>query len=284
MFNQVEPGQAFDDVEAELLNFLIDSARHSPPFQATYPTPEQLAGYYRNAAPGQEILAELEDVFGGTEVEQRPDGLWERTRNISSLRSLVTSGTWEHLVPTDASGSFRLDHETIASRFFTRMDGTQVLVTQMGYFEKANQFVAAMRRRLMQLALIVLLSGLLLIPLALIRASGVALPGPLAGVPGLPILVPAALQTLIALTTWIVLTRADNSLGDINASSVWIFVASMAFPLIAVIALTQSIRHLLDTNEALIYRAYLLLFSAAGGGLTLLAWAAHWIGLRTWAF
>jgi hypothetical protein len=204
---------------------------------------------------------------------------------VGSLRSLFTSGSWEHLAPTDASGSFRHDDETVSSRFFTQSEaGAPVLVTQMGYYEKANQLVAEARRRIVQLALLVLVTGAVLIPLALIRALGLDLPGLLSGVPGLAILVPAALQTLVALGTWIVLMRTNHSLGEMNASSLGAFIASLAFPALAAATLGLSIRQLWDGDVGLIYRAYLLLFGAAGGCLTLLAWAARWIGLRTWAY
>src|SRR4029077_18881807 len=122
----------------ELTGFLMQGLTAPVPADASTVDLGQFAGYYRDLAPMQEILGALNETFGGTEIQLRSDGLWERTHVLGGLKSLVLAGPWQPLIPVGGEGSFRHADESVSSRYFTRTDtGAQALVTPMGYFERS---------------------------------------------------------------------------------------------------------------------------------------------------
>jgi CubicO group peptidase (beta-lactamase class C family) len=281
--------QVQNDIEAELLAYLTGGSESTPPLVgAQGGRLADLAGEYRDAAPTQEIFAALADVFGGTEIQVRQDGLWERTRDVGGLRSLVAQPPFRKLIAVGNDGSFRHEDETVSSRFFTQTDdGRQVLITQLGYFEKTPTWLAAAKRVLILGALALVSSSLVLLPLAigqlLLPLPFTAAGGPLR-IPALAALMPPILLAVIPPVTWLALSRASEPFAVVNLTTISLLVLSCAFPLLTLLTVAVAGRTLIDPAGGVFVRGYLLLVALAGAVLVVFAWSAHWIGLRTWSW
>ncbi|MDQ6674583.1 MAG: beta-lactamase family protein [Chloroflexota bacterium] len=281
--------QALTDIEAELLAFLSNGVAAAPPTAATASeTWMGIAGDYRDAAPTQEIFAALNDVFGSTQIQVRQDGVWERTQVVGGLRSLITQAPFHKLVPAEPQGAFRLEGESISSRLFTRTaDGQDVLVTQLGYWVKTPAWLTAAKRAVILGALMFMESAVILLPLGILQTLAstawttgnglLRLPGPTGWIPPL-------LLALVAPAAWLVLSRSPEPLGIPNLSSVLILIFSTAFPVLTVLTIIGTIRTVTDIETGVFARAYMLLLAAAGSVLSVFAWYAHWVGLRTWSW
>jgi CubicO group peptidase (beta-lactamase class C family) len=282
-------GQALAEIESELLAFAVSGTQSPPP---TVVSPEQpsgsIAGVYRNAAPMQEIFAGLTDIFGSLEIEVRPDGVWERSRDGTSLRGLVVPPAPQKLIPVGTGGAFRLDGESISSRFFSdTADGRDVLVTQLGLYEKTDSWMVTIKRLLILGALLLLTSGLVLAPVAIFQTL---LPLPLSSAggwlhsPGPGTWVPMVLLAAIAPGVWVIMSRSAEPLAMLNATTVTIFILSIAFPVLALASAVLAARAATSVDLGILIRSYLLLVAASGLVLTVFAWSARWLGLRTWAW
>jgi hypothetical protein len=83
---------------------------------------------------------------------------------------------------------------------------------------------------------------------------------------------------------WLVAGRSPAQMGEVNATTLGLFAASTAFPLVAALTIGTAIWVARDADVGFVFKAYLLLIAAAGGTLSVFAWSAHWLALRTWAW
>lgn len=285
MLNALPSGDALPEIETELVDFLMQGSTPPAPAEAPATDPARFAGYYRDAAPTQEILAALSDTFGGTEVQVRADGLWERTHVLGGLRSLVSQEPWRRLIAVGSEGSFRHDDEVVSTRSFTGAEaGVTALVTPMGYFEQSPLWLADLKRIVLLGSLACLMSTPVLVAVSIARAFGLTSTGFLGGPPPTLTQVPTILLVLIAAAAWAILSRSPERLSEMNATTVALFAASTLFPFVALLTVGTAIRASFYDDVGLVFKAYLLLVAAAGGALSVFAWSAHWVALRTWAW
>jgi hypothetical protein len=63
-----------------------------------------------------------------------------------------------------------------------------------------------------------------------------------------------------------------------------LFAVSALFPIVAALVVGNAALEALDANVGLLLRAHLILVALAGIVLTIFAWLAHWVAVRTWAW
>jgi hypothetical protein len=203
--------------------------------------------------------------------------LQERRSGFNGVRSLVALGPWRRLIPV-SDNAFRHDDESASSVLFTRDEnGRQILVTANGYLEQDSLIVAMLQRGLVLAALALVASTLLLGP---VRFAWRLLGGGDWLGPALPWL-PAFLVAVVGVALFAVLRLSPEWLGRLNLTTMSVFAFTIAFALFSVLAVVGSVQ-VLTSDAALLAKAYLLFVAGACLGLTVFAWQAHWVGLRTW--
>jgi len=280
MLNHDTANEARAAIEDELVRFLLPGSTTSmavSPVGTAAPDLAPWAGFYRDVTPSTEIETSLTTVFSGTQVELRNGSLWERTSGLNGLRSLVSLGRWRLLTPTGPD-AFRHDGETISSVAFARSDtGPTVLITQNGFLMRDTFALVLLQRGLLLVGLASVLSTLVVVPLRLaLEPVGFG-----QSLGSLPLWIPQAVAGLALVGAWLALTRTTELLGQMNATTVSLFVLSLLFAVMSVLSVACAV-WLAGSNATLLAKAYVLLVAIAAAGLTLFAWQAHWIGLRTW--
>ena len=277
LLNRSDAGGAVAAIEDEILQFLVRG--EEPPVLAQVPAdPEalgRLAGFYRDVAPGEQFTAPLLSL-GGLRVAARTGGLAVQDDAIHGVKSLVSRRPWVRLVPM-GGGAFRREGDALSTLLFVRSPaGTDALVTGGGYLERAPAGAVLLARALLGVAILCMLSALLLAPLWLLATwrSGQAPAFTLAR--ALP-----ALASLCALALWAIVTRSPQRWGRLNATSVSIWGLSWAFAAFSILALVTTFA--VPTRDVgVLVKLHSILVSIACTGLTVFAWSAGWIGVRTW--
>lgn len=287
LLNAQPSDQALNEIEAELLAFITRESPPRLPSPGSYAHLADLVGYYRDAAPVEEISAAVTGLTSGLEIQQRDDGLWEGLHQ-PGLRSLVSGPFWRRLVPVGTEGGFRHEDEVIASRYFAvNGEGAQVVVTPMGYFERSPAWLNAAQRLVLVASAAILASPLLLVSLALAQAMDLPLLSMLtvlgAPAPGWTVIGPITLLGISA-AAYAVLSSSTQRLSEVNLTTIGVFVLSSALPLLALVSAGGAIRAAVTADVGLFYRSHLMLIGAAAAVLTVFAWRAHWVALRTWAW
>jgi CubicO group peptidase (beta-lactamase class C family) len=277
--SSVRADQARVEIENELAGYLLRGSGPPPQPASTVVSGSALgtlAGYYRDVTPDLELGAPLLRLFSGEELRVRQGVLWERTVGGGGLLSLLQRSPWQPLTAVGA-GAFRRDGESISSLYFTRAPGGgEVLVTPAGYMEKdTGWWLMVLERAAFVGALLVLISAILMVPLWLVPALLGGHPGHL-WARALP--AAAALALLVA---YALLSKAPQPLGEVNPATVAICALSCAFAALSVLALVAALRAASDQGSWFV-RAHSLLAAGSCVGLTLFAWSAGWIALRTW--
>jgi hypothetical protein len=292
MLNSIPTDQALADIEAELLAFVMQGKTPTTPTPT--PTPDSgqllslanLTGHYRDAAPDEELFAAVDEFTGGVEIQQRGDELWEGVRQ-PGLRGLIAGPTWSRLIPTDDHGSFRHENEVIASRYFTTTDGTEALVTPMGYFERTPAWLNPLQRAGLTGALLLLASAAIYAPLMLVKLLSRGSPGKRRWWtcwPPVWVMVAAVGTAVLPALAYVAMSTYSGRLDIPTVNTVAVFILSTLFPIFTALLTASALRIANDGSVAAVYRVHLLLVAAASLSLAVFAWQAHWVALQTWAW
>jgi len=230
------------------------------------------AGWYRGAASGSVLLSPL-DALGGFQVELHEGRLQRRSLAVSSPRGLFTAGPWQALEPL-GKGRFALPGESMASIRFAAHEGRDLMVEQLGSFERRSPVAPILGRILVATALLLLASAIAVAPVLLVaRAVGGR---PLAW--GTPI---AALAALALVALWLAVSRSPEPLGTVNARTVAVFALSTMFAVLSGAALGASVLDLARPIAPYV-KLHQILATLSACGLAAFGWRAGWIGLATW--
>jgi CubicO group peptidase (beta-lactamase class C family) len=269
--------RAREAIEAEILAFLTRAVRPPPP-QEVVVAPEELArlaGFYRDVAPDQELVAPL-TTLGGVEISAEPGGLVMRPLPALSLRSRLPGARSAVRLFPAGGGAFRREGETASSFLFARTrDGEDAVVTGNGILVKASGMTVSLAWWSLVIALCVLLSALALLPHVLVQwwfresASRIWV---------------EILPSLSALTTFTLLGLvylSPQQWGRLNATTVSFWALSWLYLPLSLLALAGALVHAWGPGGIWL-KAYTLVVGLCGLGLAMFAWRAGWIGLRTW--
>jgi hypothetical protein len=158
----------------------------------------------------------------------------------------------------------------------------------MGYFERSPTWQSVLSRLVIIGSLLVLASALLFVPVTIVQVLGLgSLMPSLGGLYSLPAwwtLVPAAALPLLAAIAYGLFSKSPEPLSEVNATTLTLFAVSALFPIVAALVVGNAALEALDANVGLLLRAHLILVALAGIVLTIFAWLAHWVAVRTWAW
>jgi CubicO group peptidase (beta-lactamase class C family) len=278
--NTSTPGQGFKEIETLLSDYLMRGIQAPPPPQRTALPGDigQWAGFYEGAAPRTALQKFAELLLGGVAVSVRDGKLY---------RAPITAGAQE-MIPVGGH-LFRTEKEPAASAVFAIGDvGQGVMVSYFAplnpvpvYFEKTAAFWPVTRFVLILLALLAIATSIsfafIWIPRKLLgRMKGV---GHLS-VRLFPLL--AGLAFVLFVLVLVTASATPYELARPNLRTAMIYVASIAFPVLSVLAVTMAICSLrFQMNRAI--RIHSTIVSIACLGVTW--YVAYWglIGLQTWA-
>jgi hypothetical protein len=287
LLNALPSDQALGKIESELLAFVMPERAPQVPAPGAYAQLSSLVGYYRDAAPSEEMSAALIEVTSGVEIQQRNDGLWEGLHH-GGLRSLVSGPTWQRLLPAGTDGSFRHEDEVIATRYFSiNAEGLAVMVTPSGYFERIPAWLNAAQRLVLIASAAILGSAVLLAWLGPAQTMNLPLLSSLT-VFGVPpprwTAIGPLFLVVVPAVVYVVLSTSTQRMSQVNVVTLSLFLLSCLFPLFALVSILGALRTVVLAEVGLSYKTYLVLVGAAATVVTAFAWRAHWLVLRTWAW
>jgi hypothetical protein len=269
--------RAREAIEAEILPFLTRAVRPPPP-QEVVVAPEELArlaGFYRDVVPDQELVAPL-TTLGGVEISAEPGGLVMRPLPALSLRShLPGAGSTVRLLPA-GGGAFRREGEVATTLLFARTPGGEdAIVTGHGLLLRSPGWAISLRWWSLLGSLCVTLSALAFLPHLLFTWRNSA-PTPHIGVELLLVLTALAAAALLALVL-----LSPQQWGRLNVTTAAFWALSWLYGVLSVLVLAAALTQW-NGSAGLATRTYTLLAGICGIGLSVFAWKAGWIGLRTW--
>jgi CubicO group peptidase (beta-lactamase class C family) len=277
--NTSTPGHGFKEIENLLFDYLMRGieAPPQPPRTALPHDIGKWAGFYEPAAPRTALQKFAELLLGGVAVSVR-DGKLYRTPITAGAQELIPVG--DHL--------FRTEKEPAATVVFAVGDvGQRVMVITPTlnpvpvYFEKTAAFWPVTRFILIVLALLTIATSILFafiwIPRKLLgRMRGV---GHLS-VRLLPLL--AGLAFVLFMVVLVTASAAPYELARPDPRTIIIYLTSVAFPILSVLATTLAIASFrFQMNRAV--RIHSTLASIACLGVTWYMGFWGLIGLRIWA-
>lgn len=231
---------------------------------------QRVAGHYRDANPRNQLMAFMDQLFGGRRVFVEDGKLYEKP----------LLGDRRELIPVTRS-SFRLENEVEASRVFVASGEVGKVMAGGGlYLERVNPW--PVRILFWALAASALLMGsaalfaLVWIPRRLF--------GRMKGVERLSVrAVPLAAVAALVAGPFVLRRSPMLQWGTANVYTVAFFILTLVFPMLSALGLVLALRSR-AANVRRGVRAHALLVSAANCVVALyLAWWGV-IGLRTWAY
>ena len=300
LFNSTSPSveSAYFAVRRLLFQFLTEGRGLPPPPSIDVPQSEleHYVGYYDLESSRHQIVAFLDRVVYGAEAFIR----------AGKLHLKLGNGVDVVLIPT-APGRFRVPgHSGAAIAFDSLDDGTPIMVLGGLYYERGSELWGPIRQKVVGISIWLMDVGVF---------------GIIAWLPGwiwvmlrvrqrMP-LPPGSLATLASLCFMVMMRIFDfgfsnGALGAMQPLSISLFVSSLLFPLLSVLAVVQSIRWLTPGSQ--VQRSFLDLivdkagfwstiyqqgwrsnFYSAATSLACLAMALFFafhgfIALRTWAW
>ncbi len=245
LFNSTSPSveNAYAGIRRLLFQYLTEDRELPPPPSIEVPQSEleHYVGYYDLESSRHQILAFLDRVVYGAEIVMR----------AGQLHLKLGTGVDVVLIPT-APGRFRVPgHSGAAIAFDTLGDGTPIMVLGGLYYERGNETWGPIRQQAVGWSIWLMDVGVF---------------GIIAWLPGwiwvmwrlrqrMP-MPPGSLATLASLSFMIMMRIFDfgfsnGALGAMQPLSISLFVSSLLFPLLSVLAVVQSARWLMPgSNQA----------------------------------
>ena len=269
--------RAREAIETEIVAFLAQSVRPPAPQEVATPPEElaRLAGFYRDVVPDQDLVAPL-TTLGGVEISTEPGGLVMRPRPALSLRSHLPGGSAAIRLLPAGGGAFRREGEAATSLLFTRVAGGEdAIVTGHGLLLRSPRWAVSLRWWGLLGSVCVTLGSLTLLPHLLLTWRNRA---PAAHF-GVELLLVLTALTAAALLGLVLLSR--QQWGRLNVTTAAFWALSWLYIVLSVLVLAAGLGQW-HGSTSLTMRIYTLLAGACGVGLSVFAWNAGWVGLRTW--
>jgi CubicO group peptidase (beta-lactamase class C family) len=257
-------------VSRAILQHLL--ADYTPPPAPVAPEPladfARYTGAYRLAAPDVEFLRFHTDVFNGIRVWEQDGRLLVGGRE-SKTRQLIATGPDGFRLPRDCETSIQ---------FGRSAEGRRIFVMGNTVYEEERAWWASARRAAFELAT-VLLFGWPLVSVVVLVGVLLGRHPAHAGLLVRPLIAAAALAVM---ATAFQEARKAGMLGEANATTLTVWIASWTFGLAAHTGFHRTLRRMRDPAIPPALRAYALVLATAALWLALHLGRYGLIGLRTW--